>query len=187
LRETTTFANRSRHGQGKTVLDNGNSRGGRSNTGYGVVMSETYTGMAGYTMQGDCFDMLSQQNPIKGGCLFNSDLSVSEKLKAGVPHQSVTSKSDAHNTNPLLVKNGAPAEPKEETMNREVFNIDCPNCSGDGRIGKKDGEVVRDCPRCEGTGEIPIREDDGLDCFEDYSTIEGMKAVSNYQIRKEGR
>ena len=68
--------------------------------------------MAGYTMQRDCFDMLLQQNPIKGGCLFNSDLSVSEKLKAGVPLQTLPPKNNA-NTNPLLVKTGAPAEPKE--------------------------------------------------------------------------
>ena len=69
----------------------------------------------------------------------------------------------------------------------KVSWIPCSNCSGDGRIGKKDGEVVRDCPRCEGTGEIPVRVDEGLDCFEDYSTIEGMRIVSNYQLRKEGR
>jgi DnaJ-class molecular chaperone len=69
----------------------------------------------------------------------------------------------------------------------KVSWIPCSNCSGDGRIGKKDGEVVRDCPLCLGTGEIPIREDEGLECFENYSTLEGMKIVSNYQLRMEGR
>ena len=69
----------------------------------------------------------------------------------------------------------------------KVSWIPCSNCDGDGRIGKKDGEVLRDCPLCLGTGEIPIREDDGLECFENYSTLEGMKIVSNYQLRMEGR
>jgi DnaJ-class molecular chaperone len=69
----------------------------------------------------------------------------------------------------------------------KVSWIPCSNCSGDGRIGKKDGEVVRDCPLCLGTGEIPIREDDGLECFDALSTLEGMKIVSNYQLRMEGR
>lgn len=130
--------------------------------------------------------MLLQQNPIEGGCLFNSDLTfLPERLKAGVPHQTLPPKNNAY-TNPLLVNNGAPAElnPKEETnMNREVFNMPCPYCSGDGCIGKKDGEVVRVCPHCDGTGEIPVNADEGLEIFE--STIEGMKAVSNYQIRRE--
>jgi DnaJ-class molecular chaperone len=69
----------------------------------------------------------------------------------------------------------------------KVSWIPCSNCDGDGRIGKKDGEVVRDCPLCLGTGEIPIREDDGLECFDALSTLEGMKIVSNYQLRMEGR
>lgn len=41
----------------------------------------------------------------------------------------------------------------------------CPNCDGEGRIGKRDGETIRDCPMCNGTGELEIREDEGLEVF----------------------
>ena len=41
----------------------------------------------------------------------------------------------------------------------------CPNCSGEGVIGRNDGEEVRNCPMCNGTGEIEVREDEGLEVF----------------------
>ena len=85
-----------------------------------------------------------------------------------------------------LISTNRPPITQEDIMNRrETVNLPCPNCQGEGRIGKKDGQTVRDCPRCEGTGEIPVAADEGLNIFE--STIEGMKAVSNYQMRREYR
>ena len=79
--------------------------------------------------------------------------------------------------------------------------IPCPDCDGIGYFeqtcscspdpkGCSDcghrGWIPRICSTCKGGKEIFVNVDTGLECFEDYSTIEGMKMVSNYQIRKEG-
>lgn len=56
-------------------------------------------------------------------------------------------------------------EVKYRMRDRPVTMIPCPNCSGEGRIGRKDGQVVRDCPRCDGTGEIPVYVDEGLEVY----------------------
>lgn len=62
----------------------------------------------------------------------------------------------------------------------ECNGIGCSQCQGKGII-------FTTCNTCQGEKQIWVTVDTGLDCFEDDSTIEGMKAVSNYQIRKEGK
>ena len=55
----------------------------------------------------------------------------------------------------------------EIMRDRPIMWVECRNCSGEGRIGKKDGQTVRDCPECDGTGEVPVYADDGLEVFQD--------------------
>lgn len=164
-------------------------------------MNKTYTGMAGYTMQGNCFDMLLLQNPHDKEANLSTESSVKRLKKRAV----LTSISKPETNPPVSQNEGSPEITKENNMEleqakqlddtREGFYVDCPRCDGEGGkrylcdcLGagcwkcKGEGIIKETCKLCDGHKEIFVTVDTGLDVFEEVAYAEAFKTVSNQII-----